>query len=955
MPNSIAAPVEIVDDPLAKALYRIGKNHGIKNILEIGSSNGEGSTRHLVNAVTENPDKPRLFCLEVIKERFDVLREHYRNHEQVICLNMASVGIEDYPSELEVFEWYKSRPSYHITIPVVLEWYRQERQYLQEKQTPTHAIRYIKQTYNIQTFDVVLIDGSEFTGAAELAEVYGAKYIFLDDINIFKNGKNFQTLLDDSSYRLVDSSETVRQGYAIFERASRELPIEFFTIVLNGMPYLPQQLETFNGLKIPWRWHIIEGVTTLAHDTAWSLKNGAKVPDEFHTNGLSKDGTTEWIDSVAEKQPEQVLVYRKKGGAFWDGKIEMVRAPLGNLLKECLLWQVDADELWTVEQIEKLQQMFFNDSRRSAAYFFCDYFVAPNLVSISPHSYANNLHQDWLRAWHYRPGMNWASHEPPLLIERLVTGKFTDVAKVFPFTHYDTASENLIFRHKAYVLEEEILFKEKYYGYQGAVDSWKRLQEQTQFPVRLGDYFPWVSDNTKVDRYPEHALSSFFRRQREEATQLFNGAVEGNDQQRIIIDGVFYQFNPASGIVRLWTSLLKRWAHTPFGNRLVVIDRENSAPRIDGISYLPLQAHDYSNLGNDQKRVEAICQFHQAGLFISTYYSRPVKTPSLLMAYDFIPERFLQTGNKVEPMWEEKTLAAQRASAFLCISENTQYDLFKYYPWAQLKPVGFAHLASDYSRRSTAEQSEFRCKYKIHRPFWLLVGARRTYKNADLFFAALRQFSSRRGYDIVCTASRELEVFEGTDINVHKLTLDDHEMQCAYSAAEALVYPSLYEGFGLPILEAMSCGCPVITCKNSSIPEVAGEAALYVGSHEPDELAEAMGRVQMVSVRDKLVEAGYQQAAKFNWESTARQCEEFISMVVSSLKWDHIAPIRVEDLQHQVFLRGCATLDNLFRQSPLNYRIAEKLIEKLESEFGAISRLTYFKRLLRSKQEGKKG
>ncbi len=946
MSQSELIAAEIVDDPLAKALYKIAQTAKLKNILEIGSSSGEGSTRHLVNGIMENPDKPRLFCLEANKQRFAALQERYRGNEQVICFNMASVGLEETETEDEIIVWHKNHPFYS-TVSNLLQWRDEERRYIQENQIPCHAIQHIKQTFGIEEFDAVLIDGSEFTGRAELEEVYGARYLFLDDILGVKNDANLMRLLNDFSYRLIEGNEKVRHGYAIFEKAPQELPIEFFTIVLNGMPYLSQQLETFSKLKVPWRWHIIEGVAKLTHDTGWSLRNGAQIPDDFHNNGLSKDGTTEWIDSSVESHPGQILVYRKGDGEFWDGKIEMVRAPLVNLLQECLLWQVDADELWSVEQAERVQQMFFNDSRRSAAYFFCDYFVGPDLVSISPHSYANNLNQDWLRVWRFRPGMTWASHEPPLLVEQAISGEISDVSKTFPFTHYETARENLIFQHKAYVLEEQILFKEKYYGYKGAVEAWHRLQKQTEFPVRLGNYFTWVSDNTQVDRYPEKTLSSFFRQQREEAKQAHLESVEECDQRKVVIDGVFYQFNPTSGISRVWTCLLNRWAHTPFGRRLVVIDREYSAPRVDGIRYVPMQGHDYSILAYDQKRVEAICRLYEACLFISTYYSCPLNTPSLMVAYDFIPERFLRSKMTEEAMWGEKLLAVQRASAFICISESTQQDLFSFYPFTQYKPVRFAHLASDYSRKSPSEQAEFRWKYKIQRPFWLLVGARRSYKNADLFFAAIRKFSSCWGFDIVCTGARDLEVFDGLDLNIHKLHLGDHELQCAYSAAEALVYPSVCEGFGLPILEAMSCGCPVITCNNSSIPEVAGEAALYVDPKVSDELVEAMRRIQLNSVREKLIESGYQMAGKFNWEATARQYEEFITVVATSLKWDPSGPIVIESSENQTSLGDFLTLDNMFHRGPLNLEEGRKLIEKLEREVGTIPRLNYFKRLLK--------
>jgi hypothetical protein len=126
------------------------------------------------------------------------------------------------------------------------------------------------------------------------------------------------------------------------------------------------------------------------------------------------------------------------------------------------------------------------------------------------------------------------------------------------------------------------------------------------------------------------------------------------------------------------------------------------------------------------------------------------------------------------------------------------------------------------------------------------------------------------------------------------LHLSDQELRAAYSGSVALVYPSIYEGFGLPILEAIACGCPVITCPNASIPEVAGEAALYVKDNDVEELVNALCEIQKPRVRQSLISAGLEQAKKFSWSKMAQ-------IVSSTLIKATLEPLKLKDTNLIVF------------------------------------------------------
>lgn len=216
--DKIIAP-EIKNNAFYDIIYKIAKNEPVKTILEIGSSNGEGSTQAFVNGIKENPNKPKLFCMEVSKVRFEALKRAYSQEPQVKCYNVSSVPLIEFPTEQEITMFYNtvSSNSNLTPLPVVLDWLRQDVEYVTVEKVPQNGIEIVKADNNIQNFDVVLIDGSEFLGVPELKKVYGATYILLDDVLTYKNLFNRLRLLNDPNYKLVEEGPA-GNGYAVFKK-----------------------------------------------------------------------------------------------------------------------------------------------------------------------------------------------------------------------------------------------------------------------------------------------------------------------------------------------------------------------------------------------------------------------------------------------------------------------------------------------------------------------------------------------------------------------------------------------------------------------------------------------------------------------------------------------------------------------------------------------------------------
>jgi FkbM family methyltransferase len=290
------------------------------------------------------------------------------------------------------------------------------------------------------------------------------------------------------------------------------LTIHFFTIVLNGEPFIRYHIEVFRQLPFPWHWHIIEGVAEHNHDTDWSVRNGGRITDQLHRNGLSTDGTSQYIDSLAKEFPQNVTIHRKPGGQFWDGKLEMVNAPLVCLNEACLLWQVDADELWTIGQITRARELFVAQPQKTAALYYCHYFVGENLVITTRNTYGNNIGYEWIRTWRFSPGCRWTAHEPPRLCRPTGNGQLEDLATVHPLRHAETEAAGLTFQHFAYATAEQLQFKETYYGYKGALRQWDKLQQQRDFPVLLSQYFDWVEDAAQVNTTESQRIDPLAKR-----------------------------------------------------------------------------------------------------------------------------------------------------------------------------------------------------------------------------------------------------------------------------------------------------------------------------------------------------------------------------------------------------------------------------------------------------------
>jgi glycosyltransferase involved in cell wall biosynthesis len=346
-------------------------------------------------------------------------------------------------------------------------------------------------------------------------------------------------------------------------------------------------------------------------------------------------------------------------------------------------------------------------------------------------------------------------------------------------------------------------------------------------------------------------------------------------KMRLLVDGVFFQLNN-TGIARVWQSLLPLVAQ--HGDiELFMLDRGN-APDIAGVTRLPFPSRKLAEQSADDSiLIQRMCDHLEIDIFTSTYYTSPLATPMLLMVYDMIPELF--GFDLTQRAWQDKELAISFSQRQLCISANTREDLLSFYPELDSERVVVAHCGVDGSVFRPAEKNQveaFYLRHGIDRPYFLFVGSRvqhNGYKNSKLFFDALSGIEAA-DFDVVCVGGeREIEAEvlgrlpEG--VRCHRFELSDADLSLAYSGALALVYPSLYEGFGMPVIEAMASGCPVITTAHGSLLEAAGDAACIISGTSVEEMRGALKRIRDKSYREELRRLGLVQSSRFCWQDMA--------------------------------------------------------------------------------------
>ena len=363
---------------------------------------------------------------------------------------------------------------------------------------------------------------------------------------------------------------------------------------------------------------------------------------------------------------------------------------------------------------------------------------------------------------------------------------------------------------------------------------------------------------------------------------------------RIVVDGIIYQLQSRGGISRLYSEVLPRTCDFEPSLRVMLLTEsgrlKQSVPSHSRIEHRVIpRLERYVRprrlwtplLAGVQRLLRRLWAGDGNGrIWHSTYYTLPEKWkgPQVVTIHDMIFERFADLFNSpgCDRVREQKRRCVHAADAVICVSDTTREDACAFYGLnrSRVRVVPLGH--SSVFRQK--EKGESLVQPPTSRPFILYVGDRSHYKNFRGLLKAYSKWPARRELDLVVVSSKGWSDAErrclsdlGIARHVRLLTsVEDRGLCDLYNQAVAFVYPSLYEGFGIPLLEAMACGCPIVASRIPSTEEVAGSCPIYFDARDVESMVPALNAALTEGRNSPRCHRGLARAGKYSCDLTAR-------------------------------------------------------------------------------------
>jgi glycosyltransferase involved in cell wall biosynthesis len=261
--------------------------------------------------------------------------------------------------------------------------------------------------------------------------------------------------------------------------------------------------------------------------------------------------------------------------------------------------------------------------------------------------------------------------------------------------------------------------------------------------------------------------------------------------------------------------------------------------------------------------------------YYDPYLLRKKARPLVITVYDMIHELFPEYFSVSEKTMYNKRIMISKADKIIAISESTKNDILKYYPNIDASRIDVIYLGTSYKTLNNIKKENY----------ILFTGQRSGYKNYNSFLTAIAPLLLKYDLNFICTGQSFDRAEEQmiNDLHIRDRAIckfvSDEELSGLYSKAVAFVFPSLYEGFGIPVLEAFAAGCPAVLANTSSLPEIGGNAALYFDPYSIEDMRSSIEKViTSPSLQVELMEKGKEQVKKYSWKRCTEETAKVYKM-----------------------------------------------------------------------------